>query len=225
MRLVAFLLLATVLASALLAAFPAIDLATAALFYNGTTFPIAAIRPVEALRMTLYIGEQLAFLVVLALALLNRPFLNLSPREWLYQLLIFLCGPGIIVNGILKRIWGRARPFQTTEFGGTQNFTRAWEINPGGSGNSSFVSGEMAGATALAICLLLILRANQQRLGTVRYRLGIAATLSLPLITAWQRMAAGRHFLSDVVIAALLIGLLAAVLRFSLFRNRLKRPA
>lgn len=224
MRLITALALATLLVSAIFAAFPAIDLASAALFYNGTAFPIAANRPVEALRMTLYVGEQLAFLVVLALALLNRPFLNLSPREWLFQMLVFLCGPGIIVNGILKQFWGRARPFQTTNFGGRQNFTRAWEVNPAGAGNSSFVSGEMAGATALAICLVLILRANRTRLNPIPYWIGIAATLSLPLITVWQRMAAGRHFLSDVVIAAFLISLLAAVLRLSLFGRRVSGP-
>lgn len=217
MRLVAVLLLATLLASACFAAFPAIDLATAALFYNGSAFPIAANRPVEAMRMTLYIGEDLAFLVVLALALLKRPFLNLPPREWLFQLLIFVCGPGIIVNGILKPYWGRARPAQTTDFGGAQDFTRAWEINPAGIGNASFVSGEMAGATAVAICLTLILRANQKRLGPNLYRLGLAFAVSMPVFTAWQRMAAGRHFLSDVIIAAFLICLLAATLRYWLF--------
>ena len=217
MRAILSLLLATLLASAVFVAFPAIDTATAALFYDGAGFPIAANHPVEALRMALYVGENLAFLVVLALTLLKRPRLNLSPRDWLFQLLIFLGGPGIIVNGLLKRFWGRARPFQTTNFGGTEDFTPAWVINPAGHGNLSFVSGEMAGATALAICLIMILRANQTRLGANLYRIGLAISLSLPLFTAWQRMAAGRHFLSDVVIAALLIGLLAAVLHRILY--------
>ena len=178
---------------------------------------LLANRPVEALRMTLYAAEVIAFLAVLALTLLKKPFLNLSQRDWLFQLLIFLIGPGIIVNGILKRLWGRARPFQTTDFGGQQSFTKAWQINLDGGGNSSFVSGEMAGATALAICLTMILRANQSRIGPNLYRVGLTLALSLPLITAWQRMAAGRHFLSDVVISALLIGLLAAVLHRILY--------
>lgn len=218
MRLILVFILVTVLASAIFATFPAIDLGTAALFYNGTTFPIAANRPVETLRLALYAAEDIAFLIVLALTLLNRPRLNLAPRDWLFQLLIFLTGPGIVVNGILKRFWGRARPFQTTEFGGVQAFTPAWVVNPAGHGNASFVSGEMAGATALAICLTLILRANQASIRPQLRYVGMAAILSLPLFTAWQRMAAGKHFLSDVVIAALLIGLLAAILHRILYK-------
>ena len=217
MRVFLAVLLGTLLASAIFAAFPAIDIATAALFYDGATFPIATNLPVEAVRIALYAGEDLAFLILLAITLRRKPFLNLAPRDWLFQLLIFLGGPGIIVNGLLKRFWGRARPFQTIDFGGTQTFTRAWQINPAGHGNSSFVSGEMAGATALAICLTLILRANRTRLGSTTYRSLLAVTLSLPLFTAWQRMAAGKHFLSDIVIAALLIGLLAAALHRYLY--------
>ena len=140
------------------------------------------------------------------------PFLNLSARDWLFQMLIFLLGPGLIVNGLLKPIWGRARPFQVVEFGGVAQFTPAWIVNDACCGYRSFVSGEMAGATALAICLCLVLRANRAELGGSLYRCGLVLTFAVPLFTAWQRMAAGRHFLSDIVLAALVVLLLAATL-------------
>lgn len=213
MRLILALLLATLLASAVFVAYPGLDLAAAALFYDGKAFPIAANRPVEAVRIALYTAEDLGFLVTVGLALLRRPFLNLTPRQWLFQMLVYLLGPGLIVNGVLKRFWGRARPFQVTEFGGSAPFSRAWAISNQCCGNTSFVSGEMAGATALAISLAMILHANRLRTGEKVYWLGLLATLALPLVTAWQRMAAGKHFLSDIVISALLVCLMAAVLQ------------
>ena len=212
MRLIWALLLATLLASAAFAAFPTLDLATARLFNDGSSFPIAANRPVEALRMTLYAAEDAGFLLTLILILRRRPFLNLQPRQWLGQMLLFLLGPGLIVNGILKPFWGRARPFQITEFGGPAAFSRAWQVSDQCCGYKSFASGEMAGATALAICLTIILRANRLALGRNLYWMGLGIAALLPLVTAWQRMAAGRHFLSDIVISALLVSLLAALL-------------
>ncbi len=212
MRLILALLLATILASAVFAAWPALDLATARLFYDGTTFPIAANRPVEALRVTLWAAEDAGFVACLVLALRRRRVLGLTPRDWLNQTLVFLLGPGLLVTVILKPIWHRARPFQTVEFGGTSPFTRAWQIGADCCGNRSFVSGEAAGAMALAIGLTLILMRNRGRLGSGVYRLGLSITWAVPLVTAWQRMAAGRHFLSDVVLASLLVALLAAVL-------------
>lgn len=224
MRLILALLLATLLASAVLAALPGIDLAAAGAFYNGRVFPIAANRSVEAVRVALYWIEDLGFLVTLALALRGRPFLNLSGKDWLFQMLVYLLGPGLIVNAILKPFWGRARPFQVTSFGGSAPFSRAWAISDHCCGNTSFVSGEMAGATALAISLIMILRANRPRLGDSFYRMGIFAVLLLPLWTAWQRMAAGKHFFSDIVVSALLVCLLAAVLRRLLPRKAAPQP-
>lgn len=220
MRLVLSLLLATCLASAVFVAFPAIDLATARLFYDGAGFPIATSRPVETIRVTLYAAEDIGFLVALAATLRRRPFLGLATRTWLFQTLIFLLGPGLMVSAVLKPIWNRARPFQTIPFGGTAPFTPAWVIGGECCGHKSFVSGEMAGATALAICLFVVLRANRVRLGQVPYRVGGTLTLAIPTFTAWQRMAAGRHFLSDIVLAALLTLLLAAALH-----RMLGRPA
>jgi membrane-associated phospholipid phosphatase len=39
-----------------------------------------------------------------------------------------------------------------------------------------------------------------------------AASVAIPVLAGLQRIAAGRHFLSDVVLSALAVGLVAAVL-------------
>ena len=221
-RLIAALMVALIAGSLIFYAFPAIDLSTAGLFYDGQTFPIAASRPVEALRELLYITEDAGFLLTLVLAFLaarQGTVLNLRCRDWLYQASIFVLGPGLIVNRILKTFWGRARPYQIEAFGGTKTFSSAWVISDQCATNCSFTSGEMAGATALAICLCLVLRANSTRMTPFARRIGLALILAIPLLTAWQRMGAGRHFLSDVVISALIVMLLAALLNRAFYRG------
>lgn len=213
--------LALLAVSALFVAFPGLDIATSRFFYDGKGFPVTAIPAVEALRVALWSAEDVWFLVALSFAVLARrgTALGLASRDWLVQALVFALGPGLLVNGILKRTWGRARPFMTEDFGGAAQFTPAWQISGQCSGNCSFVSGEMAGATALAIALALTLCANRSRIAPGLMRAGQVAALALPLFTAWQRVAVGRHYLSDVVLSALMVGLLSAVL------HRLLRPA
>ena len=214
MRLVLGAALALVLASALFVAFPGLDLAVSAFFYDGSGFPVTAIPAVEVLRVIMWSSEDLWFLMSLALVLLawRGPVLSLTARDWGFQALLFALGPGLVVNGILKRFWGRARPFMIEHFGGSARFSRAWEITDQCARNCSFVSGEMAGASVLAVALVLTLRANRARIAPGPFRAGQGLALAIPALTAWQRVAVGRHYLSDVVISAALIGLLAAAL-------------
>ncbi len=221
MRTVAALALAVLAASGLFVTFPALDIATSRLFYDGSTFPIAGNLWVESLRTALIWAEDGGFVLVLiaGFASRKRPILNLSPRDWAFQALVFLLGPGLIVNGLLKRLWGRARPFMSQDFGGHAQFSRAWDFADQCARNCSFVSGEAAGATALAISICAVLRANRGRISPLAYQLGLGLALLLPLVTAWQRMAAGRHYLSDVVLGSLLVCLLAAVLRLVMYKD------
>lgn len=119
--------LALLAASALFVAFPGLDIATSRFFYDGAGFPVTAIPAVEALRVALWSAEDVWFLVALSFAVLARrgTALGLASRDWLFQALVFALGPGFLVNGILKRTWGRARPFMTEDFGGAAQFTPA----------------------------------------------------------------------------------------------------
>ena len=205
MRAIAALALAVLAASGLFATYPALDIATSRLFYDGSSFPIAGNPWVEGLRNALIWAEDGGFVLVVIAGF---------ARDWASLALIFLLGPGLIVNGLLKRLWGRARPFMTQDFGGEKHFGRAWEFADQCARNCSFVSGEAAGATALAISICVVLRANTDRMPAYLYQMGLGLALTLPLVTAWQRMAAGRHYLSDVVLGTLLVVLVAALLRW-----------
>jgi lipid A 4'-phosphatase len=92
-------------------------------------------------------------------------------------------------------------------------FTPPYEIANQCIKNCSFVAGEVAGATALAVAVLVLL---QYRRPPVRPLLRAAGTILaplLPLLTGAQRLAAGRHFLSDIILSLLLVLLIALMLR------------
>ncbi|MEO8244986.1 MAG: phosphatase PAP2 family protein [bacterium] len=208
---------------------PGLDLAVSGWFFDGQGFWVENNSWIEGLRLTLYAAEDIAAFIALGAALLavwrGRTILAMRARDWLYGFALFALGPGLLVNVIIKPLWGRARPWQVTEFGGHMQFTEAWQISDQVLRGRSFVSGEMAGATALAVVLTMIVRANRALLGEVGYRLGLALVLAIPLVTAWQRMAAGRHFLSDVVFAGLLVALLARLLALVFYRDANKLTA
>ena len=59
-------------------------------------------------------------------------------------------GPGLVVNGILKEHWGRARPRDVTQFGGDRRFTPALVIADQCERNCSFSAGHPSAGFALA---------------------------------------------------------------------------
>lgn len=116
----------------------------------------------------------------------------------------------LIINLILKGFWGRARPSQITEFGGTATFTPAWEMAQECAKNCSFVSGHAGMAACVGLLVVFIPR---------RYRaLYLAAAAIFTIAAAFMRMARGAHFLSDVTLAPLMVLTTALCLRFLLKR-------
>ena len=47
----------------------------------------------------------------------------------LFLALSLLLGPGLLVNTLFKDHWGRARPAQIAQFGGSAKFTPAWVVS------------------------------------------------------------------------------------------------
>ncbi|MEP1207071.1 MAG: phosphatase PAP2 family protein [Rhizobiaceae bacterium] len=121
----------------------------------------------------------------------------------LAALLSGLAGPLIAVNLVLKEYWGRPRPVQTSFFGGDHPYVAPGDISSYCDTNCSFVSGEAAAAFWMLI-LVFYLKG--------RKRVWCAALL-LPLagFIAMLRVAFGRHYISDVVMAALLVMFLSAL--------------
>ena len=124
-------------------------------------------------------------------------------RYWMVIILIYALGPGVLVNGLLKRIYGRARPVQIEAFGGDGPFAAAWVISDYCRSACSFVSAEVAAGSALTIGLAIGARWFADRPISTVFRIASLASVGLLVLTAVQRVGSGRHFLSDVLFAAI----------------------
>lgn len=202
---------------------PGIDLAATGYFHSATGFAIKQNVWVGGLRNTVWNGTlvmPLLALILLGWALWRKT----SGWFWGYILALFLIGPGLVVNAGFKAYWGRARPSNVIDFGGSAQFSPAWQISDQCAKNCSFVSGEGAGATALTIAVLMILYRYRHRISPPLYRTGQVLALASLAFVGWQRVASGGHFLSDVLLSMLVVTLIAAVLaRFMLNRDTVHR--
>lgn len=196
---------------------PGIDLGVAWIFFTPEKgFLAVEQRWLNAFRLAVWGASVVMALSALAgLAAswrLQRPVLRLTLADWGFIVALYALGPGLLVDVLLKRLWGRARPADITDFGGTGSFTSVTDITDQCLQNCSFVSGEVSGAAALAVSTALILwrwRDRIGRQGPVIARVLIWATV---VLIGVQRIAAGRHFLSDVVLSALFTMLVAVAL-------------
>ncbi len=172
--------------------FPAIDTAVSHLAYSQGRFMQADEHWWIGL---LYYGiPKFAWLVLallIGLLLMSYTGQPAWRKPAIFLLCAFLLGPGLFVHGILKDHWGRARPFQTTEFGGQKVFSPAWVKTDQCEKNCSFVSGHAAmGFYPLAVAFL-----------GWPYRRWLWGGVALGCFTGIVRIAQGGHFLSDIVFA------------------------
>lgn len=198
------------------------DLWVSALFHDGTAFPLRANPGLEVLRDTVWtasIALVLLALVALALAALRRPS-PVPARLWAFILALYALGPGLLVEEISKPLWGRARPADTLDFGGSLPFSLPTDLVGHCTRNCSFMSGEVAGATVLAIAVMVLRPYLHARIRLAVMPLAVL----IPAFIAFQRVASGRHFLSDAVVAVLLMLLLALCLA-PLFAYRASRQS
>lgn len=196
---------------------PQIDLRMTGLFYvEGTGFPAQSSAVLSMLRHGIWnLSIILALAAIIggvAYALWRHDLFGVPGGRWQFVALLYILGPGILVNAILKNYWGRARPDQIVDFGGSALFSPAWVMTDQCARNCSFVSGEGSGAAALVIGGVVILQALRDRLGdrvlvTAQVFLATAAVTAAAL-----RVILGRHFLSDTIFAALLVALIALLL-------------
>lgn len=221
------LLLAAGIAAALFLAVPAIDLSTAALFHDGSGFPLADSDALEAARNIIWSASIVTALGALALWVIWLPLgrhAAVPGRLWGWVAAVYLVGPGLLVNAVLKEYWGRARPAYV--FSGEAEFSRPFVIVDECERNCSFVSGEAAAAVALAIVVCALLWRSFGPRGRRRMVLLSAAVAGAAMA---MRMATGRHFLSDVVFAAFLVALVALglwrLMRVGPARDALTLPA
>jgi membrane-associated PAP2 superfamily phosphatase len=113
-----------------------------------------------------------------------------------YLVLTLLIGSGLITNALLKGLWGRPRPSQLIEFGGSQPFEPilVWV-------KESFGKSFPCGHATMGFFFFAMALAIPKRMTWIRV-LVAAFGLILGITIGWVRSAQGGHFLSDALWAA-----------------------
>ncbi len=156
----------------------------------------------------------LAVLLLAAVWIRKKSLFGLSTKHLIYLLAALAIGPGLIVNLVLKDNWGRARPYDVIQFGGTSAFTPAFVISGECDKNCAFVSGHAAmGFYFIAFGFLC------QR----RRSLFVLLAIIYGAIAGLVRILQGGHFLSDVVFAFFVIYATSAVLYWIMFERKSSR--
>jgi len=115
-------------------------------------------------------------------------------RDVFFLWLIGIFNLGIVVNLFFKNIWGRARPGDILQLGGKENFTPWFQISDSCATNCSFFSGDASVGFSL-IALYFLTKRNMYFWLSLFFGFGIGLV----------RVMEGGHFLSDVVMAAMVL--------------------
>lgn len=152
-------------------------------------------------------------LVALAVAVLAISYGIPKWKKWRipawYLILTMAIGAGVIVHLMLKDHWGRPRPKQVIEFGGNQPFRSYYQPNffhqPEPS--KSFTCGHCTMGFYFFAVGLLCWRLGYRYLSYLSYLIAFLLGIALSV----TRIAQGGHFLSDVLMTALIMWLTAYV--------------
>ncbi len=199
-------LLFTVVVSVVFYHWP-IDIWVAHYFYTHHAFGNVTLNHVMSfvrIFYRVYIVGVLA-LIIYALVRKNKTLLKQS-------VFLFVClavGAGLTVTA-MKRIYGRPRPVNVTQFGGAHHYQRPWQMGHGCHKNCSFISGEGAMSFQFIAPAFILLAWRRKKwvisLGGLFY-----CTASILRVTL------GRHFLSDVLLAGCIMLLFDWLLYYVMF--------
>lgn len=215
-------LLAVFAAAALLFVLnPGLDIAVSSIFHTpadgfwlgNESLPLAYRNIFNIMSMSLAVMSLILWII----SYWRGPVMGIRDRVWGFITLLYILGPGLLVNFLLKSYIGRARPADVDEFGGENSFTPAFQLADQCQNNCSFVSGEGSSATAFFISLLVLSSFVTNK--PARYLL-VALGFAAALIAASLRVMKGRHFLSDTVFSVLFVSAVAVLLSWLLLRRK-----
>jgi membrane-associated phospholipid phosphatase len=163
------------------------------------------------------VGTWPALLTALAglgllVAALYRPLVARWRRQAALVFLTLVLGPGLFVNTLFKDHWGRPRPRQVTELGGTMNYQCFYEKGTPGRGKS-FPCGHSSMGYYFVVFYFLARRRRPVLAITA-----LAGALVYGTLIGIARMAAGAHFASDVLWSAVIPAAVAWLLYYVVLR-------
>ncbi len=137
------------------------------------------------------------------LFLLASTFLQAWRGHWraaLFFPLVMLLGPGLLVSSVFKAHWGRPRPREVVEFGGTADYRAPWQPATPRNDNGSFPSGHASMGFALGAPAFLH-RRRRPGLAAVFLAAGLIAGFAIGAARVFQ----GGHFPTDVLWAGVMV--------------------
>lgn len=187
---------------------PYIDLSLATYFNNLHPFTSQAAREIPFFFNVYNYGERPAFvaaglaMLILVSSYVFKPWKKLR-KPCLVLVLTMIVGAGIITNAILKDHWGRPRPRQITELGGTLPFLPFYQpdFHIMDQSRKSFPSGHSVMGFYFLTFAILGNRLHSKWMTWFGIIVGLGAGITLGI----TRMAQGGHFFSDVLFAGLLM--------------------
>ena len=199
-------------------AFPGVDISISRMFFYGGFY-------LQRQWWTTFMHESIGYFLWLSLSavvglyiwnkLSKRNLCGVDGKKVVYVFLVLIVGAGLIVNVVLKDNFGRARPRDIAEFGGSQRYTPPFVISGECRKNCSFSSGEAAGGF-FPLALVLALS---------RRRALFASALTFGAVVSFCRIASGAHFLSDTVVSLFVMLIVADVLYYYLLPAGVEREA
>ena len=191
-----------------------LDLTISARFFDPETgsWPLDTRQPWLLLNMRgVYPGAMVAIGAIVALfgTIGNRKLVR-HRRIPAYIMWATLIGPGIIINLILKGRWGRPRPIDTSDFGGTSDFERLLHFDPTSPGRS-FSSGH-ASMGFIFVSVGFALLAIGRRRSAIAVMIG---SLLYGFFIGGARIVSGAHYPSDVIASGIIVWLTSAALYFA----------
>ena len=188
--------------------FPTIDISVSGIFYMGSGSFFA-----NSFDWNVYLLRDILLPIIVLVVLLipiigivywiitKKNFLSLTLNNLAYLFLSSFLSLGLVVNVILKNLWGRVRPNDTILFGGDQPFSIPWLKVSHCDHNCSFVSGDVSAYTLL---LALILVFSKPQFNKFAYLLIILIGIT--------RIMEGGHFFSDVIMSFMITHFIVKIL-------------
>jgi membrane-associated PAP2 superfamily phosphatase len=156
-------------------------------------------------------------LLVFVLSFFRRELLSYR-RIGLFFVAFMILGPGLLVNAGFKDHWGRPRPADIVNFGGTEVFRHAWEPGQPGRGKS-FPSGH-ASVGFFLFSPFFIFRKASRRWAAIFLVLGIL----YGALMGTGRMIQGGHFPTDVLWSGVITYITGLILYYIFKFDRISQP-
>jgi lipid A 4'-phosphatase len=190
------------------ALWPGLDLAMSRLFLvDGSFVGRSGLWPAARAFFNIPPFIVLAGFVGLSLARRSGRRVGYAPsgRAVAFLILTMAVGPGLVVNLGLKDHAHRPRPTQTEDFGGPYPFRPWFRFDGGCAKNCSFVGGEASEAFWMTAPASLVPAPYTAA--------AFAGAVVYGVLTSLLRVAAGGHYLSDVIFGGLLSVLIVQLAR------------